>query len=446
MNGAILLLMLTVGLTDVDEPSRPNLLLVVTDDQRFDALGAAGHPFLETPTMDRLAADGIVFQNAFVTTPICAASRASILTGRYEQTHGFTFGTPPISLAHAAASYPTLLREAGYRTGFIGKWGMRVEKGGRAPMWDVYRPMSPHPYLKPQPDGTTRHLTDLTADAAIEFLESSDRSEGPFCLSVSFNAPHAEDGDPLQYIFPAACASLYEDVDVPTPPLSASAFFEALPAFQRDSLSRVRWHWRFDDEEKRQRMTKGYWRMISGVDRALGRILDALEANGLADDTVVVFTSDNGYFLGERGFAGKWTIHEESIRVPLIVFDPRRSAGRREEMALNVDLAPTLLDLAGVAPPSGMEGESLVPLLRGEPSEWREDFLVEHRFDHEQIPKCEGVRGARYVYVRYYEQEPIFEELYDLETDPREANNLAADPSLVGTLARMRARCDALTR
>jgi uncharacterized sulfatase len=418
-------------------PARPNLLFLLTDDQRDDQLSCAGHPVLRTPHIDTLAARGTRFRNAFVTTAICAASRATILTGLHEGSHRFTFGTPP--LAADMPTYPALLRAAGYRTGFVGKLGVRLEAEADQ-LFDWFRPLAP-PYL-PKPDA--RHLTDRTADAAIAFLRERP-AERPFCLSVSFNAPHAEDANPAQYVPPADLAGLFADQAVPAVPLSDPEFFAALPEPLRESLNRVRWHWRFGTEEQRVAMTRQYWRMIAGVDRAVGRILAELEALGLAENTVVVFSSDNGYFLGERGFAGKWTIHEPSIRVPLIVADPRvpRAAQGRvdDAMVLNIDLAPTLLAAAGIDAPASMQGRDLGPLVRGETVEdWRSDTFYEHRFEHPRIPVSEGVRSEAWTYVRYPGLDPVLEELYDLRHDPLQARNLAADPAHAAELERLRAR------
>jgi arylsulfatase A-like enzyme len=427
---------------------RPNLLLFLTDDQRFDMLGSM-HPFLETPHMDLLASQGFRFENAFVTTPICAASRASILTGLVERTHQFTFGTPPLAAEYADRSYPTVLRDAGYHTGFIGKFGVRMEPGATDSMFDTYVPLQPAPYLKQLEDGSVRHLTDITADSAVEFLRSTDRTS-PFALTVSFNAPHADDGDERQYIWPEAMDGKYSDVAIPDPPLSEPAFFEALPEFLKDaSLNRVRWYWRFDTPEKAQQMTRGYLRMISGIDAAIGRILDELESLELVSNTVVILIGDNGYFLGERGYAGKWLPYDLSIRVPLVVYDPRvedRLRGSTPSLpALNIDIAPTLLDLAGVEVPASMQGRSLAPLLAGEsPADWRTDFFVEHLFEHPEIPKHEGVRGERFKYARYFEQVPVYEELYDFLEDPLEASNLAGNPDYLAMLDELRARTDEL--
>ena len=427
---------------------RPNLLLITTDDQRFDMLGSK-HPFLETPHMDLLMSQGLRFENAFVTTPICAASRASILTGLMERTHQYTFGTPPLAAEFADQSYPTLLREAGYHTGFIGKFGVRTEPGATDSMFDAYVPLQPAPYLKQLEDGSVRHLTDITADRAVEFLRSADPAS-PFALTVSFNAPHADDGDERQYIWPEAMDGLYSDVAVPDPPLSEPAFFDALPEFLKEaSLNRVRWYWRFDTREKARQMTRGYLRMITGVDAAVGRILGELESLGIADNTIVLLMSDNGYFLGERGYAGKWLPYDLSIRVPLVVYDPRvedRLRGSTPSLpVLNIDIAPTLLDLAGVEVPTSMQGRSLVPLLAGElPSDWRTDLFVEHLFEHPEIPKHEGVRGERFKYARYFEQVPVYEELYDLLEDPLETRNLAGNPDYLAILEELRGRTDAL--
>ena len=430
-----------------DIPSRPNLLIIVTDDQRNDMLGLL-HPLLETPTMDRMADKGVRFGNAFVTTPICAASRASMLTGLVETTHGYTFGTPPLSERYSRQSYPALLRGAGYHSGFIGKFGVRTELPPDSILFDVFEPLSPAPYMKPQEDGSERHLTDITADRALGYLDDR-TSDQPFALTISFNAPHADDGDPRQYIWPPAMDSLYRDAVLPAPPLSDPAFFESLPTFLADSsLNRIRWYWRFDTEEKRQAMTKGYYRMISGVDAALGRIMARLEESGMADDTIVILMGDNGYFLGERGYAGKWLPLEPSIRVPLLVRLPgaQSPAGKvLDAPVLNIDLAPTLLDLAGLPVPGSMQGRSLKPFLLGsEPGEWRTDFLVEHRFDHPQIPQHEGVRSERYTYARYVDEEPVYEELYDRWEDPLQQYNLAGSTDHRDILDALRTRTDSL--
>ena len=424
--------------------TRPNILFILTDDQRWDALGCAGNPIIQTPNLDALARDGVRFRNMFVTTAICAASRASIFTGLYERTHRYTFGTKPIANEHVAISYPALLKQAGYRTGFVGKFGVGVEKGATDRMFDAFTPLNRSPYWKKQPGGTEKHLTDIEGEKAVAFLDAVKPGE-PFCLSISFNAPHAEDNDPKQYFWQKEVDHLYKDALIPVPRTMTDEFFNAHPDFLKNSESRVRFKWRFDEPKKYQEMVRGYYRMISGVDLVVGRLRAALKKNGLADNTVIVFTSDNGYFLGDRGFADKWYIYEHSIRVPLLVFDPRadRAEGGRvvDAMALNVDLCPTLLELAGLEVPKLAQGRSLMPLLQGRtPADWRTDFFYEHLFERHNIPKSEGVRSARYTYVRWFEQKPLVEELYDHVADFEETKNLVNDPKAAEMLVKLRKR------
>ena len=428
--------------------NRPNIVFLLTDDQRWDMMGCAGNPWIRTPNMDALAHEGCRFTNAFVTTSICAASRASFLTGLYERTHRFTFGTPPLARAFTDISYPVLLRTAGYRTALFGKFGIKVPPGATSKMFDEFENLFRHPYFKKQADGSKRHLTDVLGDKAVGFLRSARSGKQPFCLSISFNAPHAEDSDPRQYVWPKAMDGLYRDVVFPPPADSAPAFFEGLPGFLRDSLNRKRWHWRFEPPEKRQEMTRGYYRMISGVDAVVGRIRRELRKLGLADNTVIVLMGDNGYFLGERGFAGKWLGYEPSLRVPLLVFDPRTPQSLRgrtvSALALDVDIAPTLLDFAGTDVPALMQGRSLGPVLANRPVLWRSDFFCEHLFNHPKIPKFEGVRSLRWKYLRYFEQTPVYEELFDLTRDPLEEQNLVRDRRYADVLDRLRKRCNQL--
>ena len=433
----------------VEEERQPNLVFIITDDQRFDMMGNMT-PYLHTPAMDWLAAEGVRFEEAFVTTSICAASRASMLTGLVERTHQFTFRTPPLASQFTNASYPALLRQEGYRTGHIGKFGVQIEEGAADSMFTVFKPLNRNPYFKEMEDGSLRHLTDITADRSIDFIESTPEGQ-PFALTMSFNAPHAEDSDERQFIWPTATDTLYQGLEVPPPPLSEPGFHEALPLFLRDpdiNMNRYRWFWRFDTPEKTEAMTKGYYRMISGVDAAIQRVIDVLASRALLENTVIILMGDNGYFLGERGYAGKWLPHEPSLRVPLLLYDgrhPEYRGGRPRAMALNIDIAPTLLDLAGLPVPESMQGRSLVSLLDGSvPDDWRTDFFVEHLMEHKQIVKHEGVRGQQFKYTRYFELQPVYETLYDFQQDPRETRNLALDPAYTDTLNTLRQRTDVL--
>ncbi|UCG38338.1 MAG: sulfatase [bacterium] len=433
-------------LTLASSAQRPNILLVLTDDQRADALGCAGNSILRTPNMDTLARTGVRFRQAFAASPICAASRASVLTGLHERGHRYTFGTAPLAKDLVRASYPSTMRRAGYRTGFVGKLGVDVGPGSAREMFDVFHHLEQPPYFR-DVAGRRRHLSQIIADHAVDFLGTNPKGQ-PFCLSVSFSAPHAVDDDPRQFFWPESCDDLYRDAEIPVPGPEADGIFRSQPDFVRNSLGRRRWAWRFDTPARYREMVRGYYRMITGVDMELGRLLGELDRLRMRENTIVIFSSDNGYFLGERGLAGKWLLYEPSIRVPLIISDPRLSPlslGRvRDELALNVDIAPTILGLAGIAQEGGVHGRSLGPLLGTKAVPWREEVFLEHLYDHPEIPSSEGVRTSRWKYIRY-RREPAWEELYDLERDPAEAVNLAGSGAEDERLARMRARCDHLS-
>ncbi|MDP6636326.1 MAG: sulfatase [Phycisphaerae bacterium] len=438
------------------DADRPNIVFILVDDQRDDTLGCAGHKILKTPVVDSLAKKGVRFSNMFVTTSICAASRASIFTGLHERTHGYTFGKPAVSEPHTAASYPVLLRQAGYRTGFIGKFGVRMSKGATGRMFDSFKSFTGPRFIK-QPDGSKRHTAEICGDKAIEFIRTGKTDSGaqkkPFCLSISFPSVHAVDGNKKpgdgHYPWPKAVDGMYDDVKIPPPRLSESEVFNNQPEFLKDSLNRQRWFWRWDTPEKYQINIRAYYRMISGVDRVIGRVVEELKEQGLDKNTVIIYTGDNGYYMGQRGFAGKWSHYEESLRVPLVIYDPRPKSSKRgkvdDAVALNIDLTATMLNLAGVATPKHYGGRSLVPLLKDKaPADWRTDFFCEHLMNHAAIPKWEGVRGPRYVYARYFEQKPVHEFLHDLKSDPNQLRNFAKDPKYANTLKKMQARCNAL--
>ncbi|MCP4836042.1 MAG: sulfatase-like hydrolase/transferase [Phycisphaera sp.] len=429
-----------------------NILLIVSDDQRSDVLGCAGHPIVRTPSIDRLAASGIRFENAFAQTSICAASRASILTGLPERAHHYTFGRPPLSRDLALSSYPARLRGAGYRTGFVGKFGVAIE-GGRVTideMFDSYEPVGRTPYRKVLADGSVRHATDLTGDLAVAFLESTP-AEIPFCLSVSFNAGHAEDGDlEDHYPPPAAELGLHRDLAMPRPRLDDPAVFDGHPAWLRESMNRIRYHWRWDTPEKYDANLRNYLRLIAGMDRNIGRMLESLERLGRLEDTVIMFIGDNGYYMGERGFAGKWSHYDPSLRVPLVVFDPRLAPDRRgrvsEDLVLNLDVAPTVLAVAGIRESegdigpdgAGIQGRPL-SLTTSDPV--REGFLCEHGMKHPDIPRWIGWRTGTLKYARYLDHPDDGEFLHDLSADPDELVNLAGDPDWFERLESVRRTC-----
>jgi arylsulfatase A-like enzyme len=433
-------------------PDRPNILFFLADDQRNDTLGCAGHPIVKTPTIDRLAAEGVRFENMFVVTSVCWVSRSTILTGLTAR----SFGTPtqPDSVKPEAlgALYPDLLREAGYRTGFFGKWHAKMPQGfNPAEHFDEFGAIFRNPYFKKMPDGSLRHEAELIGDRAVAFLDSQP-ADRPFALNLWFNSAHAEDGDKRpgigHYPWPKATDGMYEDVEIPPPRLDDPAIYESQPDFLKESINRQRYFWRWDTPEKYQTNMRAYFRMLSGIDGVIGRVLAKLEERGLADNTIVVYSADNGYYMGDRGFAGKWSHYEQSIRVPLVIYDPRLPKAERgrvvSPMALNLDLPATFVDWAGATVPAGYQGRSLAPIVRGPtPADWRDEFFCEHVSLAPWIT-WEGVRGSRYMYARYFDQKPVYEFLFDLEQDPDELNNLAGDPAAADVLAERRRRCDEL--
>ena len=425
----------------------PNIIFLLTDDQRADAMGCAGNPIIHTPNIDGMAKNGVLFKNAFVTTSICASSRASILSGQYVRRHGINDFATSFSEEALAQTYPLLLRQSGYRIGCVGKYGVGRGRDFPTDKYDVWFgcPGQCSPYERKDKNGNYKHLTRIFGEQAIEFLQGCSKGQ-PFCLSVNFKAPHVQDGHPRQFIYDRAYKNLYKDVTIPTPKTADPRYFEALPEFLQTSEARRRWQIRFSTPAKFQESVKSYYRLITGVDVVIGKIRDELKRLNFDDNTVIMFTGDNGFYLGEYGLAGKWFPHEESIRVPLIVFDPRASRSRRgvscEQMALNVDIAPTILKLAGLAVPEQMQGRSLLPLLKGRKPKWRTDFFYEHLFKHRTIARTEALRTQRFKYARYIDFD--YEELYDLKNDPLETVNLAKDEKYQQTLKSLRKRCNEL--
>lgn len=426
------------------ESEKPNIIFILTDDQRWDALGFAGNEIIHTPHMDQLASEGLYFENAFVTTPICAASRASLFTGLYERTHDFTFGKPPLQDAYMAKSYPKLLKDSGYRTGFVGKFGVKVTEGMEDTIFSQTNKTF-WPYLK-EVEGKNVHLADINGDLAIDFIRNS--GDQPFCLSLSFWSPHADDGAEEQYFWPEYTDHLYQDVEIPVPATADPSFYDSLPDFLQNTLNRERWYWRYDTPEKHQKMVKGYYRMISTVDSVLSRIRISLEEEDIADNTVIIFMGDNGYFLGERGYAGKWLLHEHSIRVPLMIFDPRQPEENRKkihsQMVTNLDVSATILSLAGVEIPESYPGRSLTEFYGDDaPGDWRSGVFLEHRLENnEKLLKTEGYRDDEFKFIRYDDSDLI--ELYHHESDFNEVNNLASDERYADKVAYYSNKCDSI--
>ena len=465
---------------------RPNIVFILADDLRLDAMSCAGNPVLKTPSLDRLAAGGTRFQNAFFTTSICAVSRASILTGQYARRHQVNdFVTPLRSLD---ATYPMLLQRGGYYVGFIGKWGVAANDReycrrcaaafdfwagdmGQSSYWhertcnyinnngttartnffcscpphknpgEGCGPNGPHPALK----DPVHAETEFVPAKIRSFLDQRDPAK-PFCLSVSLKAPHGPwQGCGLQF------TNDFEGVDIPRRDNVTPAEAERQPAFLRSSLDSSHGWKMSHSSDERNRWMRQYYRLVEGVDDCVGQLQQELQQRGLADNTVILFSSDNGHFAAEHGFFGKWFMHEESLRVPLLVCDPRVPVTQRGQtataLALNIDIAPTLLELAGLPAPVAMQGKSLLPVTRAPNTPLRDEFFYEHLYRHSPKPPShiepsEGVRTRDWKYIRWVDQTgPDREELYNLRDDPFEMKNLATDPSHHERLIQLRNRC-----
>jgi arylsulfatase A-like enzyme len=418
---------------------RPNIVLILTDDQRWDTLSVM-------PNVRRLLGEsGVTFENASVTTALCCPSRASILTGQYTRHTGVYKNDPPNGGAPAfddRSTVGTWLQDAGYTTALIGKYLNNydlLEPGYVPPGWDDWRGIFDDPEityynftlnengdLVEYGDDPDDYSTTVLAERATEFILDADL---PFFLYLAPVAPHLparvapEDAGLLADVPPHRPPS-FNEADVADKPWRGD-----FPSMTPEQIAAT--------DSQRVRML----RSLLAVDRAVATVVSALEARGALDDTVIVFTSDNGYFWGEHRLSGKVWPYDEAIRVPMVIRGPGvADPGRTEPgLALNIDLAPTFSDLAGMTPGSPTDGTSLVPLLRGDAGEWRDGFLVE--FLGSRPPPFEGIRTERHLYVEYRNG---WRELYDLVEDPFQLDNRADDPGHTEARAELEASLRAL--
>jgi arylsulfatase len=426
---------------------RPNVLVLLADDLRWDSLGCAGNPIVVTPHIDSLSAEGIRFTQARVTTSICMTSRATFLTGQHMARHGITAFGKPLTPEQFAASYPGVLKAASYHTGYVGKYGVGPPPEGG---FDFVRAYEGRHWIEEK--GGKVHVTEKNTRDALDFLAGRPKDR-PFCLCVGFFAPHAEDRAPEQYLPQPWSAKLYEGKAIPSPKTATETHVRKLPPFlaAEKNEGRVRWRKRFDTLEKYQESMTNYYRLVTEVDASIGRLLNELKKQGAYENTLIVFTGDNGYFHGERGLADKWYPYEESLRVPLVVRDPRLPAEKRgttnDALVLNLDVAPTVIAAAGAKIPAAVQGRDVAPLyLQPKQPAWRTDFFYQHPvvLGKDRIPQSEAVASLTAKYILWPDFD--FEELYDLTVDSLEERNLAAEPASAKLLAEMRNRMVVLRR
>ncbi len=463
-----------IGQAIGSERKRPNIIYIMSDDHASHALSCYGSRINRTPNLDRLAKEGMLFNNCFCTNSICAPCRAVVLTGRYNHLNGVIDNR--VEFDGSQQTFPKLLQRAGYETAMVGKWHLKSAPTG-FDYWNVLIGQGPY-YNPPMIENDnkvkyTGYTTDIITDLALKWLKER-KSEGPFCLMYQHKAPHRNWQPGPNYL------NMYDGVKMPEPDtlfddytgrgaaareqdmsiektmndsdlklkapgnltaeqkkLWDAAYNPKNEAFRKANLKGkklIRW--------KYQRYIKDYLRCIASVDDNVGRLLDYLDKAGLAENTIVIYTSDQGFYLGDHGWFDKRFIYEESLRMPLLVRYPKeiKAGSVSDDIVLNLDFAPTFLDFSGVAKPADMQGASLRPVLTGNtPKDWRESMYY-HYYEYPAVHSVKrhyGVRTRRYKLIHFYYDIDEWE-LYDLEKDPNELNNVYDDTAYAGVVKELR--------
>ena len=481
------LLITTIGSACArNEPARPNIIFIFTDDHGVQAISAYGSHvnvninINETPNIDRLADEGMIFRNAFVTNSICAPSRAVILTGKYNHLNGQI--TNEETFDGAQQTFPKLLQRAGYQTALFGKWHLKSEPTG-FDAWQVL--VGQGPYYNPpirSAEGTTEitgYTTDIITDLAIDWLTTRRDAVKPFMMMLQHKAPHRRWDPGPDHL------TMYDDVTIPEPATLFDDYSGRGRAAKQQTMTIARdlderdlklvppeeltpdqlevWNQAYDAKNaafgeanlagddlvrwKYQRYLKDYLRTVASVDDNIGRLMAHLDASGLADNTIVVYASDQGWYLGEHGWFDKRWMYEESLRMPLIVRWPNtvEPGSEAEAMVSNLDLAETFLDIAGVDVPPDMQGRSLKPILRSAtPPDWRTSFYY-HYYEYpgwHDVARHYGVRTERHKLIYFYTLDEW--ELYDLEVDPDELTSVYEDPDYADIVTELKAELERL--
>jgi N-acetylglucosamine-6-sulfatase len=432
-----------------------NIVFILTDDHRFDALGFLGHPFLKTPNLDRLARGGAHFANAFVTTSLCSPSRASILTGHYAHRHRVVDNNNPVP--PGTIFFPQYLQKAGYETAFIGKWHMGSDSDAVQPGFDHWVSFRGQGTYLPNPDGLNvngkrvsqkGYITDELTDYAVDWLRGR-QGERPFFLYLSHKAVHVDlapdkegkaqllipgNTAPREFIAAPRHKGRYRDAPFTAPRTMADSpeAHRGRPMWvrnQRNSVIGV--DYPFYSRKDLAVYYRQYCETLLAVDESVGRLLDLLREKNLLDSTLVVYMGDNGYAFGEHGLIDKRTAYEESMRIPMLLHCPDLITSGRQvtRMVANIDVAPTLLEAAGLKPPDGLDGRSFLPLARGQDIPWRGELIYEYFWERNlpMTPTLHALRVQRYKFIRCYGLWDT-DELYDLREDPAESRNLIDSP------------------
>lgn len=431
-----------------DRENKINIVFLLADDLRWNSLGCMGNPVVRTQNIDALSENGIKFTNACVTTSISMVSRATLLTGQYMSRHQVKEFGVPLSQEAFSQTYPAILKKAGYWTGYVGKYGVGKIREYNFNFSTEYEGK----HWIPDDNGDSIHVTEKNIRDALRFLRMRPKDQ-PFSLSVGFFATHAQDNHPDQYLYQPESEKYFVDDVIPVPETASDSFFKSLPWFLSTNANegRIRWHWRFDTPEKYQKYMKAYYRMLTELDLGIGRIINELKNQGVYENTLIIFMGDNGYFHSEHGLADKWYPYEESIRVPLIVHDPRLQSKSgnivNDEFVLNIDIAPTIVSAAGQKVPEAMQGEDFSELYLSERRvKWRQDFFYEHPYvtNENRIPSSEALvnHTEKYIWWPYYK----YEEYFDLKIDKSEKYNGINDVEYNNNVKLMKKRFEELKK
>ncbi|QDU59972.1 Choline-sulfatase [Planctomycetes bacterium Pan216] len=436
---------LTLLGANADEAKRkPNVVFILTDDQRWDGMSCAGNKWIKTPNLDRLAKEGARFSNAFVVTSLCSPSRASFLSGRYAHSHHVlnNFTDYPNDLP----SFPRQLQSHGYETAYIGKWHMGEDSDEKRPgfdYWVTHRGQGKYFDTEFNINGDRRvvpgYYTSVVTDMAVDWLKRD--HEKPFLLILGQKAPHGPFVPEPKY------EHALDHVTIPRPE-TAEDTGPPKPKWVKDRVPT--WHGiegNLYGLNEYQKFVKSYWLTIPSIDDSVGRVMDTLRETGDLDKTLIVFAGDNGFMLGEHGGIDKRCMYEDSIRIPMLMRYPKlikHPPEVIEQMVLNIDVAPTILQICGVPQLEGTQGRSMVPLLEGDTKDWRKSFLYEYNYE-KQFPYTPNVRGVRtddwkYMHSPHGDGSPDRHkaEFYNLKKDPLETKNLIDDPASQPKLAELK--------
>jgi len=471
----ILWLSITIAYTQTISDDRPNIIFLLADDLRDNMFGIMGHPVVKTPHLDQLIEKSVRFSNTYIAEPVCSPSRVSLFTSVYERIHGVGFSSSyQLTADQWMHSYPAILSENGYYTGFVGKFGVEYYTfTGEAPNkfdywyghdgWTKFFPKDHQsPSCIPYHGAEADIITPIMSEGITDFLQKRDTTQ-PFCLSVSLNVPHGSQTTSMYMGFedwhamsrPANANpqlkghplydQLYRDRNFKIPTQTTTDPYMHIPKqiLDQDKGRNSTYEYSYNQETCREHHIR-YFQQITGLDELVGKLLISIEQNGLTDHTIIIFGSDHGLLMGEYGMGGKSLLYDLTAKIPCFIYDPRIPDAEKgktlDELVSSLDIPVTILDYAGIEAPAEMQGKSLVPLIEGKATEWREELFLESLFTLRDNPFCEGIRKGKWKYIRMYDgvtpyteediqfsnRQPDFEQLFDLEADPGEQTNLIA--------------------